>query len=126
MSCDNTLGYYIAQLLVHFDISESAQTVLHKNYVVIEADSAVSALSRANQLGKKYNMQYRNTKGEAVTVRFAGVAELSRVHDDIEDGAELMYEAFDGMSLKAAQALNLDKDQMSAFRETHRRKIAPE
>lgn len=108
--------WYIAQLVVSLEVGPSSVVVVHVNYVLVSARAAAEAFARATSLGKASNADYENHAGERVRVRFLGLRELVRVHDRLEDGAEVMFTEDVGVTKDAARAMVRRRNALSVFR----------
>ncbi len=83
--------WYVAEILEEINVEGAANKIVHRNLVLVEANSPDHAYERAMELGTQGEASYRNAEGRNVIVRFLGLADLSSVYDDLEHGAELAY-----------------------------------
>ena len=84
--------WWLADLTVEFIVQGEQGNTVHYNLTLVRADSAEEAYSKAVRLGQQHEMNYTNTDGKHVTVRFRGLKDLAVIHGDMEDGAELLFE----------------------------------
>ena len=90
--------WFIADLILEFIIEEDHRNVVHVNIHLIEARTPDQAYQKALDLGKASEQHYVNTDGKQVQLRFRGLRDLNVIHDELEDGAELIYEEIDCVS----------------------------
>jgi hypothetical protein len=107
--------WYIAEIVQENRIEGDTQSVVYVNWNLIRADSPEEAYDRAMELGQNLERDYENTDGKTVTVRFRGLSDLHVIHDELEHGAELIYEKFDAVEDDEMAKYVLDKSQLSVF-----------
>jgi len=90
--------------------------VLHNNFVLIRAGTPGSALIAAETRGRRYDDSFVNTDGHTVNVRFIGLRNLHQVYDDLEDGAEILYEELPASSEAEALEFIRPKEALSVLR----------
>ena len=57
---------------------------------LIRARNSKHAFKLANQIGKKENLKYKNSKGETVVWKYVGLGELSEsLFDEVKSGVEI-------------------------------------
>lgn len=84
--------WFVAEMLELLLIGGEDDLVLHNNHVLIRADTWDEAVAEAHRLGKEKEMEYTNSDGAIVQVRFLGLRDLHFCHDGVEHGAELIWE----------------------------------
>jgi hypothetical protein len=84
--------WYIGGIVLEFVIEDDPRNVVHSNTLLIEANSPEDAYKKALELGKSEEMEYLNTNGKQVKVKFRGLRDLNVIHDELEHGAELFYQ----------------------------------
>ncbi len=84
--------WYIADLVLVHEIEGDPRNVVHVNLHLIEAGSPEEAYRKAVALGQAGEGSYLNTDRKQVRTTFRGLRHLDVIHDDLEDGAELIYE----------------------------------
>jgi hypothetical protein len=109
--------WFLADLVVEFRIEGEPRNVVHINTVLVRAESAKDAYTKAMELGANEERIYENSDCQTVAVFFRGLRELSVIHDPLEHGAELIYSEEIGLS--EAEVLNLVSpgESLSIFRE---------
>ena len=108
--------WYIAELVMEFQIEGDLRNVVHVNFVPIRADSPEEAFEKAEQLGREDEDTYKNPDNLTVTVTYRGLRELNVIHDDLEHGAELMYEQKVSVCEDQLQAMLTSKSELAIFR----------
>jgi len=103
--------WYVAEIVERIRVAGDRRVVTHVNFVLVSAVDAQAAYAAAMKLGREGEMEYRNPKGKRVTIRFAGLRDLNRIHDALEHGGELMFEEYVG----ARRKLTRRRKDMSAF-----------
>jgi hypothetical protein len=109
--------WYIAELVMECQIEEELRNVVHVNIVLVRADSPQEAFEKAEQLGKESEDSYINEKNQQATWCYRGLRALNVIHDDLEHGAELMFEEKIGVSEHEVQDMLRHKSQLNVFRE---------
>jgi hypothetical protein len=84
--------WYIADVVLEHTIEDDPRNVVHINILLVEASSPEDAYARALELGRSNEREYLNPDGKRVTVRFRGLRDLNVIHEELEHGAELLYE----------------------------------
>jgi hypothetical protein len=107
--------WWLADLVVEFIIEGQTGNVVHYNLTLIRAESAEQAYDKAVANGKRHEATYTNTDGERVTVRFRGLREMTVIYDELEDGAELLYEEGNDLSQDQVLAAVKPKEKLAAF-----------
>ena len=108
--------WYIAELVMEFQIEGDSRNVVHVNIILIRADSPEEAFEKAEQLGREDEDTYKNPDNHTVTVTYRGIRALNVIHDDLEHGAELMYEEKIGICEDKLQAMLTPKSELAIFR----------
>jgi Domain of unknown function (DUF4288) len=108
--------WYIAEVILLIRVGDGLRNTLHKNTLLVRADSPEEAYQKAVLLGQESEVSYANPEGKQVQITFWGLAELSVVHDELERGAELLYEEKVGLSKEDIEKLVLPQQQLSIFR----------
>ena len=73
----------------------SAPTEVWKNLVLIRAKDADEAFQKALKIGNSESGDCRGTlrlNGKPATTKFLGVADLGLIYDDLDDGAEILWQ----------------------------------
>ena len=107
--------WYLADMVIDFKIDGQPNHLVHVNLRLIRADSPEEAYEKAIRLGRQDDISYVNTDGDSVTVVFKGLRNLYGVCEEIEDGAELLYEEIDGVTEDAINKLVRPKSELAVF-----------
>ena len=86
------MPWYVAELIVSCRVGKSSKgkTLYDRQVKVLRASTHEAAYQRALELGKEENHSYKNSTGEKVFWRFAGLGNLEVLQDkEISDGTEI-------------------------------------
>jgi hypothetical protein len=108
--------WYLATLVEEIVVEGDSRNVLHKNLVLVRADSPEEAYEKALELGRKAEVSYENPGRSLVQIKFRGLSQLNVVHDDLEHGAELHFEELLGVSEEQIEALLRRREDLAVFR----------
>ncbi len=112
----NHSTWFVTELIVKITVQEDTRNVVHKNLVLIEAESATDAYDKAMTAGAAHTMSYLNPQGRKVNIEFVGLGRLNAVYDHLEDGAELLYEEYVGIPDEEINGWVTPKHLLSVFR----------
>jgi hypothetical protein len=112
--------WYIAGLVEEITVEGASQNIVHKNLVLVRADSPEKAYEEAVEMGQQRQVSYENPAGKEVRITFRGLSELNVIHDDLDHGAELLYWEKGGVSNSKIEEWILPKEKLSVFRPTMR------
>jgi len=107
--------WYLSELVMEITVSGARRNVVHRNLVLIRADSPEQAYKKAIELGQKAESSYDNPKGQQVKHTFRGVAKLEEMYEDPEDGAELTFEEYVGISSEEIGKWIPAKEKLQVF-----------
>jgi hypothetical protein len=108
--------WFLAEIIEEIKVEDEPQNVVHINTVLVGATTAEEAYSRAMELGRESQHSYENTEGKLVTVTFRGLHDLNVIHDELEHGAELIYEQNIGVDENEIKKMVSAKEQLGVFR----------
>lgn len=108
--------WYIAEIVMQFDIEDEADTLVHIDTRLVRGDSPDEALRKAEQFGRDGETEYHNTGQKRVRVKYRGLQDLFLIYDELEDGAELLYEERSGLTEDEIKALLKEKATLAVFR----------
>lgn len=115
MGSSEDAKWFLADIVEEIQIAGEEQNVVHINTVLIRARSAEEAYEKAMANGRDGEHSYENTDGQMVTFRFRGLRNLALIHDELEDGAELIYEERIGVPEEELQGYITPKDELIAY-----------
>ncbi|MCA9523941.1 MAG: DUF4288 domain-containing protein [Myxococcales bacterium] len=98
-------GWYIAEIVVRIDVEGDPRCVIHRNTVLIAAETLVVAFARARTLGHEQRDEYENPAGMQVRFTFLGVSHVRACDEAPADGARLEQRPLPDLSLDDARAL---------------------
>ncbi len=108
--------WYVAELIEEITVEGDERNVVHKNLILVRADSPEQAYDRACELGKQSETAFDNPEGAKVSIRFRGIAYLNVVHDELEHGAELLFAQVVGVPETEILKLVVPRDRLTVFR----------
>lgn len=81
------------------------------NSILIKAASPEKAYEKACNLGKENygSLRYKAVAGNTLQWKFLGVRDIIPIYEDIEDGAEIMWEDLGEISAKRSERMIRDK-----------------
>src|SRR5258708_37230342 len=108
--------WYLAEIVEEIRIEDDPTNVVHINLILVEANSPEQAYEKSNEIGKQHETSYENTEGKLVTIRFRGLRDLNVIHDELENGAEIIYERELGLSESNLKKMIRAKRRLGVFR----------
>ncbi|PZV16780.1 MAG: hypothetical protein DCF22_04550 [Leptolyngbya sp.] len=112
----NNEKWYIAELVMECQTEDEPRNVVHVNILLVQANSSEDAFVKAEQLGRESEHFYLNPNSKVVTWIYRGLRDLMVIDDELEHGAELMFEEEIGISEEDVQAMLSQKSQLNVFR----------
>mgnify|MGYP003424492730 FL=1 len=82
------------------------------NHHLIKANSPEEAFDKAIKLGKEKNYKFTNSDKVEMESIFVGVGELLPIYEDIEDGAELMWNDYGFISNRRTMKMPYKKEEL--------------
>jgi len=107
--------WYLATLIEEIAVEGDSRNVVHKNLVLVRADCPEEAYENALDLGNKSEVSYENPEGRLVRIKFRGLSDLNVVYDELEHGAEIIYEESLGVPEEEIEALVRRKEDLAVF-----------
>lgn len=108
--------WYLAEIVLEHRVQNDPGNVVHANLHLIEARSPEEAHRKAIELGRTGESVYRNTDGAEVRTVFRGLRSLTVVYEELEDGAELAYDEYVGLSEEALSRQIPPREELAVFR----------
>jgi len=108
--------WYVAELIEEITVEGDLRNLVHRNLMLIRADSPEEAYQEAMQLGERAQSGYENPAGQRVRIRFRGLGALNVIYDELGHGAELLYEERIGVSDEEIAGWVRPKEQLAVFR----------
>jgi len=82
------------------------------NHHLIKADSPEKAFDKAVKLGKEAEYKFTNTDKVEMEWIFVGIGELLPIYEDIEDGAEIMWNDYGVISNRRTMRMPYEKKEL--------------
>lgn len=117
-------SWYVAELLVLSQIGGPDDLVLANNFVLVSALDAQCAIKEAHKIGEGYTFTYINTDNKKVEQSFLGLRNLHFVHDELANGAELLWERFVPTTEQEAKRFIREESEFSACRDESKSPVA--
>jgi hypothetical protein len=111
------MEWFLAEPIQQFTLANGDGPSVWVNTVLVKANSIEQAYEKALKFGEAYNEKYVNSDGIEVTASFRGLRNLYLIYDQLEDGAELLYEEFDEISEEEIAEMVKPKEQLAVFRQ---------
>ena len=108
--------WYIAELVNEITVEGEVTNVVHRDLVLIHAESPEDAYRKALELGRASESSYENPEGKNVLTKFRGMADLNVIHDRLEHGAELIYTEDTNVPSERILGWLRDKSELGVFR----------
>ena len=107
--------WYLAELVMEITVADDPRNVIHRNMTLISAQSADEAYDKSLTIGHAGETSYLNPAGKSVSICFRGIADIDRIYDELEDGAELTFHASVGVPEDDVKAMLHPRDRLTAF-----------
>jgi len=111
--------WYLAELVQELRVAGDPRNVIWRNLTLVRADSPEDAYQEALRLGRDGDTEYDNPQGNRVEVRFRGLSSLDVIHDELENGAELLFSSENSVSEERLAAILQTKESLGVFRPTY-------
>jgi hypothetical protein len=82
------------------------------NHHLIKADSPEKAFDKAEKIGKEAEYKFTNSDKIEMEWIFVGIGELLPIYEDIEDGAELMWNDYGFISNRRTMRMPYEKKEL--------------
>jgi hypothetical protein len=109
------MKWYLSQLIMEISVFGSKRNVVHKNLILIRAKTSEQAYKKAKILGKNSETSYLNPKNQEVKIKFRGIGILEEMYESPEDGAELMFQEYVGVSPQKIKSWLPSKRELQVF-----------
>src|SRR5262249_18483659 len=103
------------EIIEEIQVEGEPQSIAHINFTLVRADSPKEAYDKAIELGKELECSYKNTDSKFVTIIFRGLRDLNVIHDELEHGAELIYQEKIDLTSEQIVQMVREKGQLSIF-----------
>jgi hypothetical protein len=107
--------WHIADLVMEITVHGEPLNVIHRNLTLIHARSAEEAYEKAQRTGHDSETSYLNRRNQLVVIHFVGIAKLDVIYEPLEDGSELAFDEFVGVSSEDIKRMIPSKDRLDVF-----------
>jgi Domain of unknown function (DUF4288) len=83
--------------------------------IIVQAVNAEEAYQKALHFGEERTYEYVNTKGIRVVNTFRGLRDLFEIMEDLEDGAEIIYELYEDIPIEKIDKMIKKKEALAVF-----------
>ena len=102
---DQASHWYVVELITKFRVKGGGNRV-HRDWVLLKADSVKAAQEMATRSGESANGTYTTREGEKLTAKFRGLADLYYMPDVLDEaGTLLFFEEEENISEEEIQSL---------------------
>jgi hypothetical protein len=108
--------WYLTELLQEFHVEGEDTELLWVNWILVRANEAEEAYTKALEFGAELNSEYRNSDGDLVTVTFRGLRNVNEIYEELADGSEIAFEKFKGISRIEIERIAKPKERLAVFR----------
>ncbi len=105
----------MAEIVQQIVVEDDPGCVVYCNLVLIRGDSPDDAYMKAVELGISQQTSYENPDGKKVTVTYRGLHGLNVIHEELEHGAELIYDKHTDMDEAAIQRFVRTREELGVF-----------
>ena len=82
------------------------------NYHLIHADTPSKAYDKAVEIGKNSNYKFINSDKIKMKSEFLGIGDMILIHENLEDGAEIMWNDYGFISAKRSDKIAKTKKEL--------------
>lgn len=107
--------WYLAELVQELRVAGDPRNVIWRNLTLVRAESPEDAYQEALRLGRAGDTEYNNPQGKRVEVRFQGLSSLDVIHDELNNGAELLFTSETDVSEERLASLLRPKESLGIF-----------
>lgn len=108
--------WYLAGILEEFTVGDEPDKQLYVNWILVNAVDAEEAYAKALVFGERHTDDYLNPDDVMVKVRFRGLSDLLEIYEELEDGAEIVYDVYENITEAEVEAKIRPKSELSVFR----------
>ena len=109
------IQWYLAELVMECNIEGDLRNVIHINTILVRADSPEEAFEQAEQLGRQGEDTYYNETNQQVVWKYRGLRGLNFIYEELEHGAELIFEEKINIPEDEVQEFLTHKSQLNVF-----------
>lgn len=111
-------NWYIVEIIEKYEpVDRNEEQDLRRvttwgNHHLIKAESPEKAFDKAVKLGQEKNYKFINSDKIEMESFFVGIGELLPIYEDIEDGAELMWNDYGFISNRRTMRMPYEKEEL--------------
>jgi hypothetical protein len=121
----DNVQWFIAILVEELRVLETGGNVIWKNFHLIRAHDPETAYQKALEIGTRLRDEYKNSDNQTVKTFFRGIAQLLPVYEELEDGAEILFESEENVPEDRIISMAKPKEELAAFSERNKNDVAP-
>jgi hypothetical protein len=99
------MEWFLADIVEELKVGDAEGSTVWINTHLIKATSPEEAYEKALSVGKLCEQVWTNKDGEQVISRFRGLRDLLLIYENLEDGAEIMWEQQEDVSEQDIQEM---------------------
>ena len=119
----SSYGWWLASYIERFEYEGENLDNLNRrctaweNTIIIKAKNREQAFRKAEKIGRlgESNGAYTNTDGLTLRLVYEGLSSLLPIYEDLEDGAEIIWEEHQNRTVKKIQSLVKSKSELESF-----------
>jgi len=114
-------GWWIASYIERFEPENEASENLNRrclaweNTIIIKARNREEAYRKAEKAGKVGNNLEATINGRKGVWKYEGLTSLLAIYEDLEDGAEILWNEHKNITVKKVRSWVKSKDQLETF-----------
>ena len=114
-------GWWVASYIERFEPENensenpNRRCLAWENTIIIKAKNREVAFSKAEKVGKLGNGIVSTVKGRKGVWRYEGLTSLLAIYEELEDGAEILWNEHKNVSMKSVKSRVKNKDQLETF-----------
>jgi hypothetical protein len=117
-------GWWIATYIERFEWKSDDRTnsnrrcLAYRNTILIKAKEREKAYKKAMDFRKRYSGKwesYGNTRKRPGRWVFQGLTSLLPIYDELDDGAEILWQVYSGKPVRKIKSLVKSKKQLECF-----------
>jgi hypothetical protein len=117
----NNGDWYLVEIIEKYEpiatdkTKELRRVTTYGNYHLINATTPSQAYDKAVKIGKTSNYKFTNSHKLKMKSEFLGIGDLLPIHDNLEDGAEIMWTNYGFISAKNSEKKVRSKKELINF-----------
>ena len=128
----NHSGWWIASYIERFEYYDEPKRDLNRrclaweNTIIVKAQNREVAYKKAMAVGRRgEGSEAWNKRGRKGAWRFEGLTLLLPIYEELEDGAEVLWEEHDGRTVRKIREMVRSKSDLSVFYDKEDGEVAP-